>query len=127
MEGKAVSALRSKRGLRRENGAEPPVVGLTSQTTNEWKANTMKPYILRDAQPVEPQTATRSPRPKPEAPVTAAGLLPRPSATINGPGLFIGLNGAETDRVRARPCRRRSNAGRHGGASGVESGNGRKS
>src|SRR5271167_3515149 len=92
MKVKAVSALRSKRGLHRVNGAEPQVVGLTPQTTDERKTDTMKTYILRDPKAVEPQKSTRSPRPKPAAPVTAAGLLPRPSATINGPGLFIGLD-----------------------------------
>ena len=44
---KAVSALRSKRGLRRVNGAEPQVVGLTPQTTNDRRTDTMKTYILR--------------------------------------------------------------------------------
>jgi len=91
MKGKAVSALRSKRGLHRVNGAEPPVVGLTPQTTNEWKANTMKTYILRHSQPVEPQKSIRSPRPKPAAPPTA-DLRLRPSATLKGPALFIGLD-----------------------------------
>ena len=81
MEVKAVSALRSKRGLHRVNGAEPPVVGLTPQTTNEWKANTMKPYILRTPKGVESQKSIRPPRPKPAAPVT-----------VKGPVLFIGLD-----------------------------------
>jgi len=59
-----VSALRNKRGLRRVNGAEPQVVGLTPRTTNEWNANTMKTYILRQAKAVEPQKTTRTPLPK---------------------------------------------------------------
>ena len=92
MKVKTVSALRSKRGLRPVmRVAEPQVVGLTPQTTNEWKANTMKTYILRDSQPVEPQKSIRSPRPKTVIPPTADGL-PRPSATHQGPVLFIGLD-----------------------------------
>jgi len=92
MKVKAVSALRSKRGLHRVSGVEPQVVGLTPQTTDERKTDTMKTYILRDPKPVEPQKSTRPPRPKPAAAVTAAGLLPRPSATIKDPVLFIGLD-----------------------------------
>ncbi len=57
-----VSALRSKRGLHRVNGAEPQVVGLTPQTTMKRKANTMKTYILRQTKPVEPQKSIRPPR-----------------------------------------------------------------
>ena len=70
MKVEAVSALRSKRGLHRVNGAEPPVVGLTPQTTDERKTDTMKPYILRDSQPVEVQKSLRPPRSKPAAPET---------------------------------------------------------
>jgi transposase len=81
MKVKAVSALRSKRGLHRVNGAEPQVVGLTPQTTDERKTDTMKTYILRDSQPVEPQKSIRTPRSKPAAPVTT-----------HGPVLFIGLD-----------------------------------
>jgi hypothetical protein len=55
MEVKAVSALRDKRGLRRASGAGPQVVGLTPQTTQKRKANTMKTFILRQPKPVEPQ------------------------------------------------------------------------
>jgi len=61
MKGNAVSALRSKRGLHRVNGAEPPVVVITPQTTIEGKASTMNTYILRDLKPVEPQKSMRSP------------------------------------------------------------------
>ena len=101
MEVKAVSALRSKRGLHRVNGAspgeifpdpftaaqpvisrgEPPVVGLAFETTDERKTDTMKPYILRTAKPVERQKSIRPPRPKPAAPVA-----------VKGPVLFIGLD-----------------------------------
>jgi hypothetical protein len=56
MKAKAVSALRSKRGLHRVNGAEPPVVGLTPQTTHERRANTMQTYLLRVPKTVEPQS-----------------------------------------------------------------------
>jgi hypothetical protein len=55
MKVKAVSALRGKRGLHRVNGAEPQVVGLTPQPTNERKTDAMKTYILRDPKLVEPQ------------------------------------------------------------------------
>ncbi|HEY5505511.1 MAG TPA: hypothetical protein VIK28_10170, partial [Sedimentisphaerales bacterium] len=41
----------------------------------------MKTYILREPKPVEPQKSSRSPRPKPAAPVAA-----------KGPSLFIGLD-----------------------------------
>src|SRR5487761_2055315 len=92
MKANKVSALRSKRGLHRVRGAEPPVVGLTPQTTNEWKANTMKTYILRQPKPVEPQKATRPPRPKPAVPVTIADFPPRPAATPKAPMLCIGLD-----------------------------------
>jgi transposase len=52
----------------------------------------MKTYILRDRKPVEPQKTSRSPCPKPAAPVSAADRLPRSSATTKGPILFIGLD-----------------------------------
>ena len=57
MKAKAVSALREERGLHRVSGAEPQVVGLAPQTTSMTeRTNTMKTYILRDPQTVEPQT-----------------------------------------------------------------------
>src|ERR1017187_6193546 len=92
MKANRVSALRSKRGLHRVNGAEPQVVGRTPQTTDNRKANTMKTYILRPSTPVEPQKTIRSPRPKTAAPLTAAALLEEPAAP-QGPVLFIGLDG----------------------------------
>jgi hypothetical protein len=61
MKAKAVSALRRKRGLHRANGAEPQVVGLTPQTTDERKTDTLKRYILRHCKPVEPQKSIRLP------------------------------------------------------------------
>ena len=56
MKASEVTALRSKYGLRpARRDAEPQVVGLTPQTTNERRANTMKTYILRDPKTVELQ------------------------------------------------------------------------
>jgi len=92
MKVKKVSALRNKRGLHRGNGAEPPVVGLTPQTTEIRKTDTMKTYILRQPKAVEPQKSVRSPRPNPAAPATTGVLLGRPDATAKGPFLFIGLD-----------------------------------
>ncbi len=63
MKVKAVSALRSERGLRPVmRVAEPQVVGLTPQTTDERKTDIMKRYILRGPKPVEPQKSIRLPR-----------------------------------------------------------------
>ena len=73
MKVKAVSALRSKRGLHRVNGAEPQVVGLTPQTTDERKTDTMKSYILLPVKPVQSQIT-----------IAPAGTRP--------PVLFIGLD-----------------------------------
>ncbi len=87
-----VSALRVKRGLRRVNGAEPPVVGLTPQTTDNRKTDTMKTYILRQPKPVELQKSSRSPRPKPAPPVSPASHSGRPETTAKGSVLFIGLD-----------------------------------
>ena len=52
----------------------------------------MKTYILRDAKPVEPEKASRTPRPKPVPPAAAAGHLGRTETTTKGPVLFIGLD-----------------------------------
>jgi hypothetical protein len=58
-----VSALR-ERGLRPAGrDAEPQVVGLALQTTNERKANTMTTYILRYPEPVESQNLNPNPPP----------------------------------------------------------------
>jgi len=78
-----VSAFRVKRGLRRVSGAEPQVVGLTPQTTDERKTDTMKTYILRRAKAVEPQKSHPSAGPKPAARVVS-----------KGPALFTGLDEA---------------------------------
>ena len=80
MKVKTVSALRSKRGLHRVNGAEPQVVGLTPQTTDERKTDTMKTYILRDRQTCRATKINPPARPKPAA------------ATAKSPVLFIGLD-----------------------------------
>lgn len=84
---KAVSALRSERGLRpagRE--AEPQVVGLTPQTTVIRSTDTMKTYILRTPPTVQPQT----PRP---AGGSATALPGQRGAPVrSGPALFIGLD-----------------------------------
>ena len=61
--------------------AEPQVVGLAPKTTNERRTNTMKTYILRDSQTVEPQKSVRQPRTQTIAPAPA-----------KGPGLYIGLD-----------------------------------
>jgi len=62
MKVKKVSALRVKRRLHRMNGAEPPVVARTPQTTDILKTDAMTPNILRQPKPVEPeiQAAQRS-------------------------------------------------------------------
>lgn len=80
-----MSALRDERGLRRVSGAEPQVVGLAPQTTMMTaRANTMKTYILRDPNRVEPQKPARAPR---------VALPPQPQPiTPPGPTLFVGLD-----------------------------------
>lgn len=94
MKAKAVSALRSKRGLRTAaRNAEPQVVGLAPQTTMMTeRANTMKTYLLREPQTVEPQNARRAPRTRPAAPAPSRAVLGRPAPPQNGPVLFIGLD-----------------------------------
>jgi len=92
MKVKAVSALRVKRGLYRVNGAEPQVVGLTPQTTDISKTDTMRTYILRPPKTVERQKPIRSPRSQPAAPANIAVLLRRSEVTVKSPALFIGLD-----------------------------------
>src|SRR5437762_11358545 len=90
MKAKAVSALRSKRGLRPVvRDAEPQVVGLAPQTTNERRANTMKTYILRDPKTVEPQSPLH---PNPVVTATVEAILGWPEASAQGAVLFIGLD-----------------------------------
>ena len=83
-----MSALRDERGLRAaERNAEPQVVGLAPQTTvMTERANTMKTYVLRDPNPVEPQNCKPPPRPQRQP---AAPAAPKPAP---GPTLFIGLD-----------------------------------
>src|SRR5664279_3168130 len=98
MKVKQVSALRSKRGLHRVNGAEPQVVGLTPQTTNIRKTDTMKTYILRQPKPVESQKPARVPRRKTPPVTTINIVLGRPPAPTSGSVLFIGLD-VHTDSI----------------------------
>src|ERR1035441_9938403 len=98
MKANKVSALRSKRGLHRANGAEPQVVGLTPQTTDIRKTDTMKTYILRQAKPVELQKLARTPRPQAAVATTPSALLGRPAAPTNRRVLFVGLD-VHTDSI----------------------------
>ena len=82
-----MSALRGKRGLRCVNGAEPQIVGLTPQTTDERKTDPMKTYILRDPKSVEPQISIRTPSPKPTGSVNSVARLRRPETTAKGPSI----------------------------------------
>ena len=100
MKVEAVSALWSKRGLRRVNGAEPQVVGLMPQATNEWKANTMQTYILRDPKPVELQKSIRSPRPKCTVPVTAKGPVLCIGLDVHNDSIAVSLVPADATEVR---------------------------
>src|SRR6185436_3911930 len=86
MKGKVVPALRSKRGLRRGCGAEPP--GCEPQCEQQFrqherKADTMKTYLLKNASVVEPKAAPKTARPP---------RLPKPSAPAPGPVLFLGMD-----------------------------------
>src|ERR1035437_7846343 len=97
MKVKAVSALRSERGLRPVGrDAEPQVVGHAPQTTmNDRRANTMKTYILRDPKTVEPQTSPRPLRPEPGLTALVnviCGPPVPPPPPLAGPVLFIGLD-----------------------------------
>ena len=90
MKAKAVSVLRSKRGLRPVmRVAEPQVVGLTPQTTNERSTDTMKTYLLRESQTVESQSHRRQPRARF---ATVSEVLGRPAARENPAVLFVGLD-----------------------------------
>ena len=95
MKVKQVSALR-ERGLHSaERDAEPQVVGLAPQTTNERKADTMKKHILRCPKTVEPQKSPRPLRPDPALTATVdviCGRLAAPPPLLAGPVLFVGLD-----------------------------------
>src|SRR6185295_16162939 len=95
MKAKAVSVPRDKRGLRRVRGAEPPVVGPAPQTTNERKTDTMKTYILRDPNSVEPQKAQFIESIEPQTPTSLADVSSRgssPNDPSSGRALFTGLD-----------------------------------
>ncbi len=101
MKAKAVSALRSKRGLPPvEPVAEPQVVGLTPQTTMMTeRTDTMKTYLLREPRTVEPQNARRVPRTRATTTTAPApAVLGRPAPPKTGPVLFIGLD-VHTDSI----------------------------
>jgi transposase len=87
-----VSAFRSKRGLRFVTRiAEPPVVGLTPQATNEEKADTMSTYLRRNVSKVQPQP--------PSNPAANGGqILGQPVSTPTGQALFVGLD-VHTDSI----------------------------
>src|ERR1039457_6324002 len=94
-----VSALRERGLPPAGRDAEPQVVGLAPQTTNERRANTMKTYILRAPQTVEPQKSTpHLPPPRPEPGLTAlvdviCGPPVPPPPPLAGRVLFIGFGG----------------------------------
>src|ERR1019366_6777525 len=98
MKAKQVSALRSKRGLHRVNGAEPQVGGLTPQTTMKRKANTMQTYILRQPKTVESQKPARPSRLKTATGTTTTVVLGRPPAPTNSLILFTGFD-VHTDSI----------------------------
>src|ERR1035438_2825372 len=98
MKAKQVSALRSKRGLHRVNGAEPQGVGLTPQTTIKRKATTIKTYFLRPRKPVESKNPARPSRRKTAIGTTASVVLGRPPAPTNDRVLFIGFD-VHTDSI----------------------------
>src|SRR6185312_14658902 len=81
-----VSALRSKRGLRPvEQVPEPPVVGLTPQTTMMTeRTDTMKSYLLGNSPSVDAQKRTAA----------VLSSTPAPAAILKavGPVLYLGLD-----------------------------------
>ena len=77
------------RGLRRAGGAEPQTVGLTPDTVlNDRRTDTMKTYILRQTQPVQPQ----SPAPQSQHQTPAPGACPGTPPAPRGPALYVGLD-----------------------------------
>ena len=71
-----------------ERNAEPQVVGLAPQTTlMTERTDTMKTYILRDANHVEPQKTSNPARAARPQPTTPSAPIAAP-----GPGLFVGLD-----------------------------------
>ena len=109
MKVKKVSALRSKRGLHRANGAEPPIEAVPQLTdTNpsnheqlsniERKTDTMKTYILRQPKTVESQKPARPSRRKTAIGTTTTVVLGRPPAPTNDRVLFTGFD-VHTDSI----------------------------
>ena len=95
-----VSALR-ERGLRPAGrDAEPQVVGLAPQTTNERRANTMKTYILRDSQTVERQKSVRRPRPQPTAPAPAKGPVLFNGLDVHNDSIAVSIAPSDSTEVR---------------------------
>lgn len=77
------------RGLRRAGGAEPQTVGLTPDTVlKDRSTDTMKTYILRQTQPVQPQSPAPQSLLQPPAPGACPGTPPAP----RGPALYVGLD-----------------------------------
>src|SRR6266511_4041156 len=77
MKARKVSAPRNERGLRTAvRNAEPQVVGLAPQTTMKTeRTDTMKTYILRHPNTVEPQSAQYLRPAQPPVPLAAARAL----------------------------------------------------
>ncbi len=71
MKGKGVSALRSERGLHPGERCRATGCGTHAPDNDERKTDTMKTYILRNLNPVQPQKTSRPPRPKPAAAMVA--------------------------------------------------------
>src|ERR1035438_5236668 len=118
-----VSALRERGLPPAGRDAEPQVVGLAPQTTNERRANTMKTYILRAPQTVEPQKSTpHLPRPRPEPGLTAlvdviCGRPVPPPPLLAGRVLFIGLD-VHNDSIAVSLAPSDSDEGRRDGIIG---------
>jgi transposase len=68
--------------------AEPQVVGLTPQTTNEEKADTMSTYLLRNVSKVQPQPQ----------PASTGQIIGQPLTGCSLPTLFNGLD-VHTDSI----------------------------
>jgi transposase len=62
------------------------------------RTDTMKTYLLREPNPVEPQNARRVPRTRATTTTAAPEELGRPASTPNAPRLFIGLD-VHTDSI----------------------------
>jgi len=89
MKAKAVSALREQRWVPRVWEA-----WLSMPGTMNRKQNTMKTYILRDPQSVQPQKARLVERPDPQN----GALVERSGTAGGGPALYVGLD-VHTDSI----------------------------